>query len=144
MRKPGGQASSPSNPSLLGIAQSSAPRSSFPRSVLVPETPTELFGDAVIDDAFGRAAREIDEAARCYVFGRYTGCVFHLMRVMEIGLRALGRSLADQKLDPATNPTWEKILRRCDDELQKPYTERSAEWQADPQFFSGATAIYAP
>jgi hypothetical protein len=63
---------------------------------------------------------------------------------MEIGLRALGRSLADQKLDPATNPTWEKILRRCDDELQKPYAERSAEWQADPQFFSGATAIYAP
>jgi hypothetical protein len=61
VRKPGGQASSPSNPSLLGIAQSSAPRSSFPRSVLVPETPAELFGDAVIDDAFGRAAREIDE-----------------------------------------------------------------------------------
>ena len=62
------------------------------------------------------------------------------MRVMEVGLRALGASLDDPGLDPKTNPTWERILARGDKELQKPLSERSPEWQKDEEFFSAAHA----
>jgi hypothetical protein len=63
-----------------------------------------------------------------------------LNRTLEIGLHALGKSLNDPGLDPKKNPTWESILRKCDDELKKPLAQRSQEWQKDDQFFSNATA----
>lgn len=59
---------------------------------------------------------------------------------MECGLRALGMSLNDSNLDPKTNPTWEKILGRCDKEMQKPLSERADEWKQDEAFYSTATA----
>ncbi len=38
---------------------------------------------------FPTASADIEEAGNCYAVGRNTACVFHLMRVMEIGIRAL-------------------------------------------------------
>ena len=98
-----------------------------------------LFGENVHRN-FPSAIIDIEEAGNSLALGRNTACVFHLMRVLEVGLRALGKSLNDPSLDPKKNPTWESILRRCDAELQKPYAQRSPEWQANPQFFSEATA----
>ena len=50
----------------------------------------ELFGQKV-NDNFGSAIRDIKEAGKCFALRRYTACVFHLMRVVEIGLRALAK-----------------------------------------------------
>jgi hypothetical protein len=36
---------------------------------------------------------ELDEAAKCLALGRPTACVFHLMRLMEIGIGAVARCL---------------------------------------------------
>src|SRR5439155_6631659 len=88
-----------------------------------------LFGEQVTT-AFPSVAFDVEEAGNCYAFARPTACVFHLMRVMETGLKALGRSLNDPRFDPKTNPTWETILRRCDDELTKPVAQRSVEWRS--------------
>ena len=77
------------------------------------------FGDEVASH-FSPANGDIGDAAYCLLLGRGTATVFHLMRVMEVGLRALGASLDDPGLDPKTNPTWERILARGDKELQKP------------------------
>lgn len=98
-----------------------------------------LFGEDV-DRAFPSAMLDIEEAGKCYAVGRGTACVFHLMRVMEVGLRALATSLNDVSLDPKTNPTWERILSRGDKELQKPLKDRAEEWRVDDLFFSTATA----
>ncbi len=98
-----------------------------------------LFGEEV-SNSFPSAVLDIEEAGKWFAFSRYTACVFHLMRVMEVGLRSLGRSLNDPNLDPAKNPTWERILRRCDDELKAEYAKRSVEWRADGHFFADATA----
>lgn len=98
-----------------------------------------LFGVEVAN-RFPPAADDIEEAGKCFAFDRYTACVFHLMRVTEVGLRALGSSLNEPSLDPKTNPTWDRILSRCDKELQKPYAERSPEWRTNQQFFADATA----
>lgn len=99
----------------------------------------EPFGPEV-HKRFLSATHDIEEAGKCLTFGRNTATVFHLMRVMETGLRALGRSLNDPSLDPKRNPSWETILRKCDQELQKPIKDRSAEWATDDAFFSTATA----
>ncbi len=63
------------------------------------------------------------------------------MRVMEIGLRAIGRSLNDPSLDPEKNPTWDAILKKCDAELQKPKAQRGPKWRDDEPFFSEATVF---
>lgn len=103
------------------------------------ESPKEQFGQEVID-RFPGAIYDIEEAGKCLALSRGTACVFHLNRTMELGLRALGHSLNNPSLDPKTNPTWESILRKCDEELRKPLSQRSLEWQKDDQFFVNATA----
>lgn len=98
-----------------------------------------LFGNGV-KSAFPSVNLDVEEAGKSYACGRNTACVFHLMRVMEVGLRIVGNSLADPSLDPSRNPTWENILQRCDKELAKPLSQRSPEWQSSPEFFSDAAA----
>jgi hypothetical protein len=83
---------------------------------------------------------DIEEAGKCLALNRNTACVFHLMRVMEVGLRALGASLHDPRIDPKRNPTWDAILKKGDEELLKPLAQRAAEWQTDEAFFSTAHA----
>jgi hypothetical protein len=106
----------------------------------------EQRGDFFDDDKvsvskeFPSALEDIEEAGKCYATDRSTACVFHLMHVMEYGLRALGKALNDLSLDPKTNPSWEKILGRCNKELEKPYDKRSPEWVIKNQFFCEATA----
>jgi hypothetical protein len=108
-------------------------------SRLEQKLPRELFGEQVLSN-FPQSLRDIEDASRSLIYGQGTACVFHLMRVLECGLRALAGSLKDARIDPKNNPSWEMILRRCDEELQKPYAQRSNEWKADGQFFSEATA----
>jgi hypothetical protein len=93
-----------------------------------------------VERAFPSIVNDVEEAGKCLSFGRNTACVFHLMRVMEIGLRTLGDSLNNPSLDPKRNPSWDSILQKCDKELAKPRNERSPEWMKDDQFFAEATA----
>jgi hypothetical protein len=101
--------------------------------------PRELFGDEVVG-SFPSSLRDIEDASKTLAYGQGTACVFHLMRVLECGLRALAVSLNDSRINPKTNPSWENILSKCDEELQKPLAKRSAEWKTDEPFFSSATA----
>lgn len=89
---------------------------------------------------FGKCAVDIEEATKCLALNRHTAAVFHLMRIMEVGLRALGASLNDERFDPRRNPSWDAILKKCDEELLKPLAQRSAEWRIDELFYSGAAA----
>jgi hypothetical protein len=93
-----------------------------------------------VNSKFPEAQNDIEAASKCFAFDRHTAVVFHLMRVMEVGLRALGTSLSDERLDPKRNPTWETILKRCDEELRLPLNDRSDKWRMNPQFYCDATA----
>lgn len=44
-----------------------------------------------VRDAFKAAQSDIDGALKCHAFGQDTACVFHCMRIAELGLRALTR-----------------------------------------------------
>jgi hypothetical protein len=103
------------------------------------DQPRKEFGDAVVT-RFGPIEFDVEEAGKCYAAGRDTASVFHLMRIMEVGLRALGASLNDPRLDPKRNPSWDAILQKCSEELDKPLKDRSVEWRQDEEFYSYATA----
>ncbi len=105
---------------------------------LIRSSPEALWGQQVCSN-FKSAIDDIKGASRCLSLDQGTACVFHLMRVMEVGLRALGKKLNDPKLDPKANPSWESILAKCDKELRQPYAQRAPEWQTDPDFFNEAT-----
>jgi hypothetical protein len=101
--------------------------------------PEVLWGDEVCSN-FKSAIGDMADASRCLAFGQGTASVFHIMRVMEIGLRALGKSLNNSKLDPKNNPSWDSILKKCDAELAKPYQQKSPEWQKHDVFYGESIA----
>jgi hypothetical protein len=85
--------------------------------VLVIETEKQRYYDPR-DPLFGRdvankfisALFELDESGKCLALGRPTASVFHLMRIMEIGIRAMARCL--QIPDPVrpAERNWGHIL----------------------------------
>jgi hypothetical protein len=60
---------------------------------------------------------EIDEAAKCFALGRSTASVFHLMRVMEVGIRAVARCLSIPDPTRAAERNWGSILRQIKADL---------------------------
>jgi len=98
------------------------------------------FSDAT-RESFPVGTVEVERAGKAYAFGLPNACVFHLMRAMEHCLRALGKSLKESSLDARGNPSWDAILKRWTAELEKKERkDRTAEWNANEEFFSGATA----
>jgi hypothetical protein len=70
-----------------------------------------LFG-ARVAVRFPTTEFDIMEAGNCYAMGRGTACVFHLMRVMEVGVQSFGGVLGVQL---ASEKNWQNIL----DEINK-------------------------
>lgn len=81
----------------------------------------EPFG-ARVNDAFPEATHDIEESGICLALGRGTAAVFHLMRVVERGLRELGKDLGISR--PST---WERYI----DQL----TKRITSSRSDDHFF---------
>lgn len=84
--------------------------------------------------SFGSTMDDIDEAGKCFALGRNTACVFHLMRVMERPIAALGKMLLPD--DPS--PNWETVLKKIDAELARKPAERI--FKGDVQFFAEVAA----
>ncbi|HVB53481.1 MAG TPA: hypothetical protein VNF24_04735 [Candidatus Acidoferrales bacterium] len=105
----------------------------------------DLYGHAApfgneVADAFPSAAYDIEEAAKCLALERATACVFHLVRVLEVGLHELGAALGVPDLEMQANPTWEAVLAKCDKELAKPAKSRDPKWESQAEFFAEAVA----
>lgn len=73
------------------------------------------FGKAVADK-FPKAVGDIEEAGNCYAVGRNTACVFHLMRVMEIGVRYFGKRM---KIPNVNQLEWQPILNHINGAINK-------------------------
>jgi len=81
-----------------------------------------IFGNSVAK-AFPSAAFDISESGICLALARGSACVFHLMRVLEIGLTALGDkfgvSLAHTNWAPAIEEIESKIRNMHKDQTWK-------------------------
>jgi hypothetical protein len=95
----------------------------------------DLFGLAV-GERFKGASLDISEAGACYAVGRYTACVFHLMRVAEYGLKAIGKRVGF----PDNRPIWEPVLKFINAELNRNHNEISALFKGDIEFIAGISA----
>jgi len=57
------------------------------------------------------------EAVKCLALGRYTATVFHLMRVLEKGLKALASNLNVQFSIPFDYQNWQNIIEQIEKEI---------------------------
>jgi HEPN domain-containing protein len=89
--------------------------------LFIPESKVKYYDSASpfgeeVTKKFPKATEDIDEAGKCYAVGRYTACVFHLMRVMEIGVQSLGKKLGISK---PTEREWQPILNDVNGAIRK-------------------------
>ncbi|SED60060.1 hypothetical protein SAMN05444161_3560 [Rhizobiales bacterium GAS191] len=100
-----------------------------------------LFGSDV-SSGFSSATYEIDEAGKCLALGRSTASVFHLMRILEIGIKASSAclSIPDPIKDAERN--WGVMLRKFKDEMDRRNNVAQPRWNThtDKDFFA---EIYA-
>lgn len=85
-----------------------------------------IFGKAVAD-AFPSAIADVTESGVCLALDRGSACVFHLMRVLEIGLTTLGAkfgvSLAHTNWGPAIDEIESKIRDMHKDPVWKAFPD---------------------
>ena len=77
----------------------------------------------LIASVFLSKDEDLREASKCLALGRYTACVFHLMRVMEAAVQAFGKKLGVNLVKTApgkqvTELTWHQILDALNPKLK--------------------------
>jgi hypothetical protein len=100
---------------------------------------TGLFDPAVVATCT-EAAVDIAEAGKCFALGRRTATVFHLMRIMELGVMRFA-----QKLSITVNPrdTWGAILNSIDQAINKMPTATPAEREQQTAFQGLRASLHA-
>ncbi|MGD0736891.1 MAG: hypothetical protein ABR976_17295 [Terracidiphilus sp.] len=66
----------------------------------------ELFG-ATVNAKFPSVQFDMVESGNCFAMGRGTACVFHLMRIMEVGVQQFGAKLG---VTLVNEKNWQNIL----------------------------------
>jgi len=95
---------------------------------------SQLFGVAVAE-RFAAATLDIEEAGKCLALQRGTATVFHLMRVMEVGLTAIAAELGIPYA-----PSWESYLRQIKTQVEVDWSKKSADWKKRESFFKDVLA----
>ncbi len=94
----------------------------------------ELFGPTV-DTHFPATTIDIEEAGNCIAVGRPTACVFHLLRVVEVGVKAFGTALGISAKLKTAQPSWGDVLRETWNEIQTKNKSGDPTWTADKRKF---------
>ncbi|MCI0724285.1 MAG: hypothetical protein L0338_35780 [Acidobacteria bacterium] len=99
----------------------------------------QLFGESV-HKAFPSASYDVEQAGNCYALGFNTGCVFHLMRVLERGLVALAKRFSI----PAEHSNWHNIIEQIKSKVRTIGSEASRlpDWKEQQEFYSQAASHF--
>lgn len=106
----------------------------------------KLFGD-VVYEKFEEARQDIRDAGNCFAVDLPNACVFHLMRVSEIGLRhvaaRVGVKLKDKGKPQAIEyATWDKVIHGIQGQITKARTlPQGARKARRLSFFSDAAEL---
>jgi hypothetical protein len=87
------------------------------------------------------AAYDLEEAAKCLALSRATASVFHLMRIMEIGIRAIARCLKMPEPIKPAEKNWAIILRNIKSEIDARNAQNGWQNALDREFFEGSHAL---
>jgi hypothetical protein len=85
-----------------------------------------------INEAFPSAVPEFKRAGRCFAYTENTACVFHLMRVVDLGLRTVAASL--QASYDARN--WSGIADKINKLMEQKYQLKTDEWKKSEPFYA--------
>jgi hypothetical protein len=88
-----------------------------------------LFGEAV-NDKFPSTIKDIEDAGKCLAYELGTSCLYHLMRVMEVGLKTLAKSL-----NIPYAPSWESYLGQIEKKITAKHKTKGVRWKRDEPFF---------
>lgn len=80
-------------------------------------------------------AREATHAGRCYAYGEWTACAFHLMRICEAGVRALAYAIG-HPIDQTKN--WGKFFKEFDRQSAVDPRNRTGVWLSHGEFLDSA------
>ncbi len=100
-----------------------------PREKAKLYTDPQLFGTTVADH-FPSATLDVEEAGKCLALQRGTASVFHLMRVMEAGLKAVASALGIPYA-----PSWESYLKQIQTQLELEWKKKPRKWRTEEPFF---------
>jgi hypothetical protein len=98
-----------------------------------------LFGTG-FESSFPSAAYELDEAGKCLALGRPTASVFHLMRIMETGIKAVARCLGMPDPTRPAERNWGLILKNIKGEIDARNAQQQWVNQLDREFFESSYA----
>jgi len=105
------------------------------------EQDTPVFGQQVAD-CFPCANYDIQAAGRCFALDEWTACVFHMMRVLEIGLRHLGTSVGLPEAALAFE-NWKVIIDQIEKRVKEFAEAPKSKTKSDKlQFYSEAAASF--
>jgi hypothetical protein len=98
-----------------------------------------IFDDAVAD-SFSSSSFDASEASRCFALGRNTACVFHLMRVLEIGLTVF----ANRFNVPSGHTNWHNIIEGIEKGVRNMANDpnKQPDWKDEQEFFSQAASHF--
>lgn len=104
-----------------------------------PKAP--LFGQNFAEKFKVNGAFELDEAAKCLALSRSTAAVFHLMRILEIGIGAMSACLGiPDPIKPAER-NWAIILKRIkEDGIEKKWPTAANRMSGDGLLFEALCA----
>lgn len=91
----------------------------------------------IVRESFPSANIDMDEAAKCFALDRYTASVFHSMRIMEVGVNAIGESL---KLE--VGKKWHDALEDIQKEIDFWSHTPTSGWKNVQPFYSEAVTYF--
>ncbi len=103
------------------------------------EAGNNAFG-MVVENAFPSASKDIYEAGRCLALKRNTACVFHSMRIMEIGIKSTALCLGIPNPAKPAERNWGVILKKISDAIEGKWPTSSSRMSGDGAFFEGVYA----
>ncbi|MGH9709131.1 MAG: hypothetical protein ACRD37_01110 [Candidatus Acidiferrales bacterium] len=112
------------------------------RTKFFPTKKTQhLFGDAV-GAAFPSATFDIAEAGISLALARGTGCVFHLMRALEVALSVLGNKFGVSLAHTNWAPAIEEIERKTRNLHKEPAWKLLPDYKEQQEFYSQAASHF--
>jgi hypothetical protein len=98
--------------------------------------PTEPHWGNDLRNKFPSVLFDLDEAAACIAFSRSTAAVFHLMRIMEVGIGAIARCLGIPDPVKPSQKHWGAISKTIQAELTARNSTAPPNWaRADDRVF---------
>lgn len=83
-----------------------------------------------VSAAYPTARDDIEAAGKCLALEQGTAAVFHLMGVMEIGLRSLGHALGIPYA-----PSWESYIRQITTNMGVEHKKKPDDWKENEDFY---------